>query len=96
MTYWADESNYSTHPTRNIQNDGFWVEQHRGSKRKRSELDLPASVTTKFEKKYPAKVMITGGLTAFGICPNPPTNVGKYRRIRFDKRFHIVKVGRPK
>ena len=48
------------------------------------------------EKKYPAKVMITGGLTALGILPNPPTNVGKYWRILIDKRFHKTKVGRPK
>ena len=67
-----------------------------GKKRKRRELNLPASVTTRAEKKYPAKVMLTGGLTCFGIFPNPPTNVGKFRRIRIDKRYHKAKVGRPR
>ena len=40
--------------------------------------------------------MVTAGLTCFGIFPNPPTNVGKFRRIRIDKRYHKNKAGRPK
>ena len=52
-------------------------------------------MTTRGEKKYPKKVVITRG-NYFVIYPNPPTNVGKFRRIRIDKIYHRPKAGRPK